>query len=332
MTRAGTCGLCVILLVVAATARSEAYLKLGVSVDGRTIGLRWSARPIRYFIADRGVPGVSSTQLASAVARAFEAWERARASVESEFVGFTSAEPFDDDGIVTIGFADRPDLDRVLGSTGFVVDIFTGEIVEADIFLNSAFPWSVAAEGADDRFDVEAIALHELGHLLGLGHSMVGETEQTAGRRRVIAAGAAMFPIAFSTGVIEGRTLRPDDVAGISDVYPDADVAARTGSINGRVVRAGDGVYGAHVVVFNTRTGALVAGFTLSGDGAFDIAGLEPGPYLLRVEPLDDAAPESFFDDLSPPDTDFDVTYHRRLVVVSAGEGAGPAEIAVQPQ
>ena len=41
--------------------------------------------------------------------------------------------------------------------------------------------------------------------------------------------------------------------------------------------------------------GALVGGFTLTAAGDFVVAGLEPGTYILRVEPLDDAAPESFF-------------------------------------
>ena len=35
---------------------------------------------------------------------------------------------------------------------------------------------------------------------------------------------------------------------------------------------------GAHVVAFNTRTRTLVGGFSLSANGAFVIAGLEPGP------------------------------------------------------
>ena len=36
--------------------------------------------------------------------------------------------------------------------------------------------------------------------------------------------------------------------------------------------------------------------FTLTADGEFSIGGLSPGPKVVRVEPLDDADTDSFFD------------------------------------
>jgi hypothetical protein len=265
------------------------------------------------------------------VDRAAQSWQDvSTSSVSFQSVGFTGAEPFDEDGIVTIGFQDHPELDRVLGTTGFVVDVLTGNIVEADIFLNSTFPWSVAAAGETGRFDVESIALHEIGHLAGLSHSLLGETELTAGRRRVIAAEAVMFPIAFTAGVVEGRTLRADDVAGISDIYPDGGFRSQTGSVGGRVTRNGRGIFGAHIVAFHPQSGKMVGGFTLSSTGEFVIAGLAPGPHILRVEPLDDAAIDSFFGESPPPETGFAVTYLDQLAIVPAGGNAQVADIAVR--
>src|SRR5918993_5995549 len=110
----------------------------------------------------------------------------ASAQVHFEFQGMTSAEPEVIDGRTTLGFLDRPDLEQVLAATSFVIDNSTGAIVEADIFFNTRFQWSVSAAGTPGRVDVESIALHELGHLLGLSHSAVGETEpQPGGSRRV---------------------------------------------------------------------------------------------------------------------------------------------------
>ena len=106
----------------------------------------------------------------------------------------------------------------------FVVDRVTGALVESDIFFNSAFPWSVAPAGVTGRFDLESVALHEIGHMSGLGHSALGETElREGGGRRVLAAEAVMFPIAFTSGSIAARTLKADDITGITDLYPEAD-------------------------------------------------------------------------------------------------------------
>jgi hypothetical protein len=224
----------------------------------------------------------------------------------------------------------RPDLDRTLGATSFVVDTSTGEVLESDIFFNSApFPWSVAQAGETGRFDVESIALHEIGHLHGLAHSALGETELRAGGRRVIAAEAVMFPIAFSAGSIDGRTLKADDIAGISEIYGTTAFTRDTGSISGRVTKSDKGVLGAHIVAFNPNTGKMVGGFSLTEDGSFVIAGLSPGPYVLRVEPLDDGDIESFFDPSLNIDVDFKVKFYEKLVVAPRGGGTGGVEIKV---
>ena len=105
-----------------------------------------------------------------------------------------------------------------------------------------------------------------------------------------------MFPVAFSAGSVNSRTLRADDIAGISDLYGNDTFRHSTGSISGHVTKNGAGVFGAHVVAFSPSTGKMVGGFTLKSDGTFVIAGLDPGPQVVRVEPLDDADPDGFFD------------------------------------
>jgi hypothetical protein len=317
---------------LAAGARPAAYLKLGYRVGTRTVSVKWSRLPVRYFVTDRDVPGVTASQLQAAAARAFATWQQAAtAGVSASFVGFTGANPFEEDGLTVIGFLDRPELERVLGATTFMFDTASGELLEADIYLNAAFPWSVAPAGESGKFDVESILLHEIGHLFGLGHSAIGETElRPGGGRRVIAAEAVMFPIAFSAGNIEGRTLKADDIAGISDLYPAAAFRTRTGSASGRVTKSGRGVFGAHVVAMHLATGRLVGNFTLSDDGAFVIAGLDPGPHVLRVEPLDDGDVESFFSRTTTVDLDFLVTFGPTLVVVPPGGSSASIELAVK--
>ena len=107
--------------------------------------------------------------------------------------------------------------------------------------------------------------------------------------------------------------------------------AGEVGSIQGRVTKSGRAVYGAHVVAFHLDSGALVGGFALGDDGNFVIGGLSPGPYILRVEPLDDADVESFF---APArvDIDFGVTFAPKVVVVQAAGSTAPLAIEVRPR
>ena len=316
-------------LVAAATTPAAGYLKLGSRIGGRTVTLKWTQLPIRYFVTDRGVPGVTSAQFQQAVTRAFGTWDAVpSAQLSSTFVGFTAANPVAD-GATVIGFQNRPELDRTLGATSFLVDTTNGAIVEADIFLNSSFPWSVAPSGDPNAFDVESIALHEIGHLHGLAHSAMGETELRSGGRRVIAAESVMFPIAFSPGNVSGRTLKADDIAGISDIYPATSFSRGTGSVSGKVTKGGKGVLGAHVVAFDTRSRKLVGGFSLSDDGSFVIAGLDPGPHILRVEPLDDGDIDSFFDATLNIDVNFKPQFYNKIVVVPRGGGTSNVELKV---
>lgn len=322
------------LACVAITSEpANAYLKLGIPVGSGTVNLRWQDFPVRYFITNNAGGGVSAIQLREAVDRAFNSWTTVEtASISAEFAGFTQARPNDEDGLTVIGFVNAPEEDRTLGATSFLVDTLSGEIVEAEIYLNSAFPWTVSSAGETSSFDVESIALHEIGHLFGLGHSAIGETELRSGGRRVLAAEAVMFPIAFSTGSIAGRTLRPDDIAGISEIYPSNAYRRERGSISGRVTKGSQGVLGAHIVAFNIRTGQLVGGFSLNEDGSFVIAGLEPGAHALRVEPLDDGDVESFFDLTLNIDVNFRAKFHDRIVVVPRGGGTGDVQIRVEPK
>jgi hypothetical protein len=327
--------LVIIALWLGLVVPASAYLKFGITVNGQSQTLRWRTMPVRYFISDRqAVPSVTIEQFSETVTRAFGTWEAVpMSSIRFERAGFTSARPSDDDAVTVLGFESHPELDRVLGSTSFTFDVQRGEIVEADIFFNAAFLWSVAPGGDANRFDLESIALHEIGHLVGLGHSAIGETEpRPTGGRRVIGAEAVMFPIAFGPGNIDARRLRADDVAGVSDLYPDGGFNRDTGSVSGRITKNGAGVFGAHVLAYNLRTGQMVGTFTLNQNGDYAIAGLEPGAFVLRAEPLDDGDLESFFNNGTNVDLGFQVTYAERLAIVPAGGDAPGIDISVRPK
>jgi hypothetical protein len=318
------------LLILTQASATHAYLHLSVSSNTGTKLLAWPTARVRWFASNRGVAGVTAPQFETEVERAFATWDAVpTASISSQFVGFTSALPSQQDNLTVLGFEAEPDLERVLGATSFVVDFLTGDIIEADVFFNTIFTWSVAPAGETGRFDVQSVALHEIGHLLGLGHSALGETEVRSTGRRVLSSSAVMFPISLGPGTVADRTLQPDDIAGISALYPDGGFDDNTGAIEGRVRRSGRAVLGAHVAAFSMKDGTLIGAFSLGDQGEFQIKGLAPGAYVIRVEPLDDGDIDSFFDPVDI-DINFQAKFYERLAVAPPGGASDSFDVTVQ--
>jgi len=326
-----TFGACATLLfVVASLQTGQAYLRQSYVVDDTRVSVSWAQGRIDYFVSDRDAGGIGIDGLEAALQRATTSWTEAPGStIAFQYRGRTSARPLELDGRNTVGFLRRPDLEGVLGVTATITDVVSGEVVESDLFLNSGTDWSVANEGETDRFDVESIALHEFGHMLGLGHSALGYFEVTDDDARLAAAEAVMFPFAFDPGNIAGRRLKADDIAGVAEIYPEGGHSANTATIRAHVQLEGREVFGAHVMAFNPVTGTMAAGFSLE-NGQVTITGLEPGPYVLRVEPIDDDDVASYFDEGPPVDLGFKNMFVDRLVYAERGATAGPIEITLE--
>ena len=99
----------------------------------------------------------------------------------------------------------------------------TGEIFEADMVFNTHHTWSTASITPTGAIDVETVALHEFGHWLSLGHSLVED--------------AVMWHIYKGTQ----RTLHSDDIAGITYIYGAANVVPPPGYYELKIERVGQG-------------------------------------------------------------------------------------------
>jgi hypothetical protein len=87
-----------------------------------------------------------------------------------------------------------------------------GTIIDCGMRFDSADPWSTSEIPDPSRFDVQAIATHEGGHLIGISHSTLGDF--TA----VDPASATMLPL-VAPGDSNYRTLEEDDKAAVLRVY-----------------------------------------------------------------------------------------------------------------
>ncbi len=111
--------------------------------------------------------------------------------------------------------------DNTLAKTTVSYDANTGEILDADIEINHAYNEITTAPaptvmtlGPNDKshvvYDLQAILTHEMGHFLGLDHTMDPNATMNA---------------AYDPGTIDLRSIEDDDLAGLCTVYPPARTA-----------------------------------------------------------------------------------------------------------
>ena len=146
---------------------------------------------------------IGNGNVRDAVRRAFDTWAGAG-------VGLTFSEVDESDNPdIMIEWRQAADSDHsmvggVLAHADFPpgFSIITNGLPLPLHFDDQEHTWTDGAE--DGTFDIETVALHEIGHCLGMLHSDVN--------------GSVMFP--FISSNREVRSLRPDDLAGIRHLYP----------------------------------------------------------------------------------------------------------------
>jgi len=273
--------------------------------------LHWS-RPdeVSVVLSARGSDDLAPGMHLSALRSAIEAWNAnalSRARLVEDSRWFQQArEDYQSSSIHLVMFDEDDSSGYFPAGSGTVAVTqiwFDGgsRITDADVLFNGA-GYRFTTSRQPGRFDVQDVATHELGHLLGLDHSGW--------------AGASLYPYVDPT-VILHRSLAMDEVRGLRSMYPRESSA----TIVGRVAREGAGtpVEGAHVVACD-ELGRTTGSRLTDRHGRFAIEALEAGTYSVYAAPLDSPVSGGHFGAGRRIETDFEATLFGEVAIGASGD------------
>ena len=306
---------------------------------------RWALNPIPYQTDKGGLGNQTNAQANALVSAGFQVWQ----SASTANISFSSSGQLSSDitssnilsfqnGIGGCSDATQPtnaiiydvngsimtalgyDYNSILGfSSAICADDTAGIFTRGWTVLNGRFidGQPDSPSHASVTLDVfKAVLTHEFGHLIGLDHSQINLNCLTATSCPAadMAGLPVMFPILLDNAT---NTLKADDVAAVSALYPASTFSSTTGRIQGRVLFS-DGktpAQGYNVIArlaSDPRSTAVscVSGYLYTAGvsnpfvpsslneeqfygsqdqsliGFYDIPGLPPGDYTIEVEAI----------------------------------------------
>jgi hypothetical protein len=137
------------------------------------------------------------------------------------------------------------------------------------------------------------IVAHEIGHFIGLDHSLVDIEEVLLVDTCTSEINKNKYPLMYPVVCRNNMSLHSDDVISVSTLYPSADINQQLGQITGNFLQDDANnniaILGANIWIENTvtlDTYSVVSDYLANGTGFFSLY-LPPGNYTLHANSMD---------------------------------------------
>jgi predicted Zn-dependent protease len=275
--------------------------------NAKNIRIRWKSKSIKIGISTSmlklSTNFKADTDISGAISRSIKAWENV---ANIEFVEVATEKQTvtpkgaNGDGVNIITIAATPENLLLFSDNPTEIAARTrvffhrkGHITEADIVLNPYQTFS--SDGTFGTFDLESTITHEIGHLLGLDHSVsIGSTMQANQPKNGI----------YGMPSFVSRTLAADDITSVRGLYGSAEATDCCGSISGKIASKNQ----LTLCLLDSESGQLETMATSKPDGSFRIDGLPSGTFKLLAQ---DKKLNSSFVDIG----EFSVQKHKNTLV-----------------
>jgi hypothetical protein len=233
-----------------------------------------NSAPVPYYINLGTFSGAANkADLIQGIQNAFQLIEdHPHIAIDFDYLGESTTTPALDG--VSVVYLDSGSQYVAGAGVTFFYNIVGSTIVSADIALNGD------THASSPFVNLYGLALHELHHFLGLGHSSTGDD-------------SAVFENTINLD------MSPDDIAGLATLYPSmaSPLSTTTGTVSGVITDGmGGGISGRIVAYDPTSPQPRVVTANTSADGTYELVGLPPGTYRIAVESAGDTFVHEYLD------------------------------------